>query len=95
MTQADSVTVKTIGIYPTEQYIVTQVARDLFEGNESQTIRHMIRDYAKRHLTAEQEPQPAGNGQAVLVDPPVPYRAPVLREEVGVPRPSRGVSRED
>ena len=86
MTQADSVTVKTIGIYPTEQYIVTQVARDLFEGNESQTIRHMIRDYAKRNLAAEPQPQPAGNGQAALVDPPAPYRIPVLREEVGLTR---------
>ena len=83
MAQTENVTVKTIGLYSPEQFITTAVARDLFEGNESQAIRHMIRDYGKRNLVAEPQPQPAGNGQAALVDPPVPYRAPVLREEVG------------
>ena len=56
---------KAFRLYETEQYIVTQVARDMFEGNESQAIRHMIRDYAKRNLVGA----PEGNGgQATLVD---------------------------
>ena len=80
---AQDQSMKAVRLYDTELFITARVARELFEGNESQAIRHMIRDYAKRHLVAEPQPQPAGNGQAALVDPPVPYRAPVLREEVG------------
>jgi hypothetical protein len=52
----DQVAVKTISIYPTEQLIVTAVARELFEGNESQAIRHMIREYAQRNLVMEPDP---------------------------------------
>jgi len=92
---ANDQTMKMVRLYNTEIFIMTRVARELFEGNESQAIRHMIRDYAKRHLVAEPQPQPAGNGQTALVDPPARYHAPVLREEVGVPRPGRGVTRED
>lgn len=51
----DQVAVKTISIYPFEQTIITAVARELFEGNESQAIRHMIRDYGKRKLVAESD----------------------------------------
>ncbi len=56
-------------LYPAEKYIVIQVARDLFEGNESQAIRHMIREYAKRNLAV-----PEG-GQVPLVDTRAPYQA--------------------
>ena len=67
---------KNVRLYETEQYITMAVARDLFEGNESQAIRHMIRDYGKRNLVAEPQAQPAGNGQTALVDPPGRYHLP-------------------
>ena len=80
---AQDQSMKAVRLYDTELFITARVAGELFEGNESQAIRHMIRDYGKRNLVAEPQRQPAGNGQAALVDPPAPYRAPVLREEVG------------
>lgn len=53
-------TTKAITIYPAEQYIITVVANQLFEGNESQAVRHMIREYAKRNLeeASASEPTP-------------------------------------
>lgn len=52
---ATTETTKALRLYENEQKIVTQVARDMFEGNESQAIRHMIRDYGKRNLVIEDE----------------------------------------
>ncbi len=53
-------TTKVLRVYEEERAIITQVARALFEGNESQAIRHMIRDYGKR-LVAEPSNQPAAS----------------------------------
>ena len=58
---------KNLRLYETEQFIVTAVARELFEGNESRAIRHMIRDYGKRNLLAESDAARA------LVDSPAEY----------------------
>ena len=46
---ANNVTVKTIGVYPVEQAIISAVAEHMFEGNESLATRFMIRDYARRN----------------------------------------------
>jgi hypothetical protein len=65
---ANTETTKGLRLYDTEQFIVTQVAREMFEGNESQAIRHMIREFGKRLASESPTPEPAplfagGNGQ--------------------------------
>jgi len=54
---ATTETMKAIRLYDTEMAIVVRVARELFEGNESQAIRYMIREYGKRLAQP-----PAANG---------------------------------
>lgn len=49
---------KGLRLYDTEQYIVTSVAARMFEGNESQAIRFMIREYAKDHPIDEPDYDP-------------------------------------
>jgi hypothetical protein len=66
--QQEAIIVKTIGIYPTEQYIITNVAKQKFEGNESQAIRFMIREYVR--LTGDGVEKDGGNAQPL----------PLLRE---------------
>jgi hypothetical protein len=47
MGQTDNISIKTFGVYPNEQFIITAIARKYFEGNESQAIRFIIREYAR------------------------------------------------
>jgi len=45
MAPDNNIAVKTIGIYPLEQSIITRVANQMFEGNESQAVRYIIRQW--------------------------------------------------
>lgn len=56
---ADEAKVKGISIYPNEQFIVTTVARLMFDGNESQAIRHMIRAFGNEHLLGKPDNEPS------------------------------------
>lgn len=41
--------IRGLRLYEIEEYIVTEVARRMFEGNESQAIRFMIREFPKHN----------------------------------------------
>jgi hypothetical protein len=59
---------QSVSMYAAEYFIVSVVARDRFEGNESLALRHIVREYGDHHgivvpITQPDQPKPTNGKQ--------------------------------